>query len=151
MKPFVFELETVLDIRKRKEEEASIFLAKERSRLAKAQALLDKLKIQQLESWTEFREKQATGLIEVLDFQMWYNFLHFLKNEIEKQEEIIIEIKKDVAIALKNMETAMKNRKTVEKLKEKRFEQYKFELLAEEQKILDEIAITRYQKKGDEL
>ena len=151
MKPFVFRLETLLEIRKRREEQANIVLSQARKKLFDAQAVLAQLVNKQKESWAEFREKQASGQIVVLEFQAWYQFLAFLEKAIKQQEEVIEALKQEVAAALKKVEQAMKERKAVEKLKEKRFEQYMFELQQEEQKVLDEIAITRYKRQeGDE-
>ena len=151
MKPFVFRLKTLLEIRKRREEEANIALSRERKKLFDAQAVLAQLVKQQKESWAEFKEKQATGGIVVVEFQIWYNFLNLLEKAIKQQKEVIEVIKQAVSIALEKVVHAMKGRKAVEKLEEKRFEQYIFEMQQEEQKVLDEIAITRYKRQeGDE-
>lgn len=152
MKPFVFELETLLDIRHRREEQANLVLSHARKKLADAQLILTDLLTQQRDAWIEFREKQTAGEVLVADFQIWSKYLEFLKKAIAKQEEVVAKCKEEVAVALKQVEQAMKDRKSVEKLKEKRLEQYKFELQQEEQKILDEIAITRFQRQeGNEL
>ncbi len=151
MKPFVFKLETVLDLRRRKEEDASVRLSEARNNLRRAREALENLNEQQQQSWEEFRNKQMSGELLVPDYQLWHNFLFFLKKSIEKQKEVVAELTEKAVIALKEMEKAMKDRKAVEKLKEKRFEQYKLALQAEEQAMLDEIAITRYQRQeGDE-
>jgi flagellar FliJ protein len=82
---------------------------------------------------------------------MWHKFLDFMEKEIKRQEGVVEQLAQEVASALKAAEKAMKDRKSVEKLREKRFDQYKIELQFAEQKILDEIAITRYQRQeGDE-
>ena len=152
MKPFVFKLETLLNIRKKKEDEANINLSKARARLIEARELLQSLYDKQRESWTEFRLKQQQGEIFVTEFQEWYRFLNFLKDEIATQEQIVEMRRQEMLVALKAAEEAMKNRKTVEKLKEKRLEQYRIEALQEEQKMLDEIAIMRHHKQeGDEI
>ncbi len=151
MKPFVFKLETVLEMRRRKEDDAKVRLSEARNNLNAAKEILAQLHAQQLASWEEFRRKQAEGELVVTDYQLWYNFLTFLKKEIAKQEKVVTELAEKVALALKEMETAMKNRKAVEKLKEKRLEQYRLAVQAEEQIMLDEIAITRYQRaEGDD-
>lgn len=151
MKPFVFKLETLLNIRKKREEEANINLSRAKIKLASARELLQSLYDKQTESWDEFRKKQEQGEILVTDFQEWYRFLNFLKEEITNQEQVVERCRQEMLIALHAAEEAMKNRKSVEKLREKRFEQYRIELLQEEQKMLDEIAITRHHKhEGDE-
>lgn len=152
MKPFVFKLETLLEIRKKHEEKANIKLSQAHAALRTAKEFLQQLQTQQQESFIEFRQKQANKEVSVTDCQVWYNFLSFLKKEIEKQEDVVEKAKQEVLIALKEVEIAMKDRKTVERLKEKRLEQYRIELLKEEQKILDEIAVSRHgRQEGDEL
>ncbi len=152
MKPFVFKLETLLEIRRRKEEEASILLSQARNRLNEAKQVLTKLCTQQKELWSEFRSKQEAGELVVLEYQMWHRFFAFLKKEIENQQLVVEGLTKEAVAALKELEIALKNRKAVEKLKERRLEEYRLAVQAEEQKILDEIAITRYQRpEGDEL
>lgn len=152
MKPFVFKLETLLEIRRRKEEEASILLLQARNRLNEAKQVLTKLCTQQKELWSEFRLKQQAGELVVIEYQMWHRFFAFLKKEIENQQVVVEGLTKEAVAALKELEIALKNRKAVEKLKERRLEEYRLAVQAEEQKILDEIAITRYQRpEGDEL
>lgn len=142
MKPFVFKLETLLDIRRRREEEANVKLSHAHSLLRAAKDFLKQLQTQEQDSFNEFRQKQINREVSVTDCQVWYNFLSFLKKEIEKQLIVVEEAKNLVVLALKEVEAAMKDRKTVERLKEKRLEQYHKDLLKEEQNILDEIAVT---------
>ena len=151
MKPFVFKLETLLDIRKRREEEANILLAQARARLNAAREFMDALKERQQTSLTEFKGQREKNALLAMEWQMWHRFLDFMEKEIKKQEQVLKQLAQEVASALKAAETAMKDRKAVEKLREKRFEQYKIELQLAEQKILDEIAISRYRRQeGDE-
>lgn len=148
----MFKLETLLEIRKRREEEANVKLSQAHAVLRAAKEFLQQLQTQQLEAFAEFRQKQANKEVSVTDCQVWYNFLSFLKKEIERQEIVVEEAKQAVLVALKEVEMAMKDRKTVERLKEKRLEQYRIEVLKEEQKILDEIAVSRHgRQEGDEL
>ncbi len=144
MKPFVFKLETLLKIRKRHEEEANIALSKARKKLFEAKTYLEKLTTQQQETVDAFKQKQENKELFALEFQSWYTFINFLQTQIKDQILIVEQITQEVATALKLLEQAMKNRKSVEKLKEKRYEQYRIDMLLEEQKILDEMAITRF-------
>jgi flagellar FliJ protein len=146
VKPFVFKLETLLAIRKRREEESKIFLAQARARLRAAKEYLEELKERLRASWAEFTEKRKKNGLLAMEWQMWHKYLDFVEKEIKNQENIVEQLAQEVASALRAAEKAMKDRKSVEKLRERRFDQYKVELQAAEQKVLDEIAITRYQR-----
>jgi flagellar FliJ protein len=151
VKPFVFKLEALLAIRKRREEEANIVLAGARARLNAARDFLEDLKERRRASFAEFKDKRARGDLLAMELQMWHKYLDFAEKEIEKAECVVEQLAQEVASALRAAEKAMKDRKSVEKLRERRLEQYKMELQAAEQKILDEIAITRYRRQeGDE-
>jgi flagellar FliJ protein len=144
MKPFVFKLETLLSIRRRREDAAKIVLSQARGRLKAARDFLDELRERQTAAWAEFRAKQERGEIIVLEFQSWYRFLDLLRKEINRQEEVVEQLAREMLLALRALEKAMKERKAVEKLRERRFDQYRLELQLEEQKAFDEIAIARY-------
>ncbi|MDR3348041.1 MAG: flagellar export protein FliJ [Acidaminococcales bacterium] len=151
MKPFVFKLETLLAIRQRREDEANIVLAQARARLKAARDFLDELNGRRRAAVDEFKAQREKREVLVAQLQLWHKFLDFMDKEIKKQEDAVEQLAREVADALKAAEKAMKDRKSVEKLRERRFEQYKIQLQLAEQKILDEIAITRYRRQeGDE-
>lgn len=138
---FSFKLETVLKLRSYKvslkQEELNIVVA---SRLAKERQIEDKTNYL-VEMDKKIKERKG-----ILELQAGFHHKIFIKDEIkriEKEIDSILEIEN-----LKRLELieAMKDEKAIEKLKEKRFEQYKFDMGLEEGKMLDEIAIGRFAK-----
>lgn len=82
--------------------------------------------------------------IKPLDIRSYNQFIDYLKKKIKAQEAVI---KKAEAFAeTKRLELveAMKERKTLEALKEKDFEEYKVEEARAEQRIIDEIVSFRF-------
>ena len=76
-----------------------------------------------------------------------------LAAEQQKLQDILIrragyESKRDVELARKQLNEAMVERKTHEKLKEKAFEEFKQELLHEESKEIDELVSYTYHDNG---
>lgn len=140
-KKFSFKLETVLKLRSYKvslkQEELNVVVA---SRIAKQKLKEDKLNYL-LEMDKKIKERRG-----ILELQAGFHHKVFVQDEIkriEREIDSILEIEN-----LKRLELieVMKDEKAIEKLKEKRFEQYKFDMGLEEGKMLDEIAIGRFAK-----
>ena len=73
---------------------------------------------------------------------MTYNsFFNWKRDQIEKQQEVILRATQDKQQKLKILMKLMTYLKSIEQLKEKRLNEYKAEVLAEEQKTLDEIGL----------
>ena len=73
---------------------------------------------------------------------MNYNrFFAWKREQIEMQNEMILQTKNDRQKKLKELMEVMSYLKSIEQLKEKRFQEYKEQALFEEQKMLDEIGL----------
>ena len=122
MKKFKFSLEKVLSLREFEENQAQIELAKAISVVTE---LNNKLKF--IANERVKNNDARSNYIEGLDYQK-----EILLEELA-QAELILEEKRQIMIE------AMKKRKALEKLKEKQLQEYKKEILKEEEKVLDEI------------
>ena len=149
MKRFDFQLEALLKIRKMEAEQAQRALSEAIKRLSFAQKNLVIVQENLQQAFHTFPTKNNRFLIN--DLQFYQNYIDSLKGEIAKQQQIV-----QVAIAkrdecLDTFEKAAKKQKVVEKLKEKRIQEYQQEVLHEEQKMLDELASQVFvrQKQGD--
>ncbi|SMC65971.1 flagellar export protein FliJ [Sporomusa malonica] len=138
MKKFRFRLETLLRFRKMQEEQAQIKLAEAATQLHKQQEFLNLLQ-NQLASNIDLlsREQAASPTIETLKTFSYY--IDKIKRDITKQQEQVDKADSYRQECLVELESAIKQRKLVDNLREKRLEQYHNELLQEEQKILDEL------------
>lgn len=81
---------------------------------------------------------------------MTYNsFFDWKRRQIEAQQEQIIQTKAEQQKKLRELMEVMNELKSIEQLKEKRRREYIEEMLAEEQKMLDEIGLNLYMRKAD--
>ncbi len=139
-KRFSFRLESVLKIRTFKAE-----LAKEE--LNKVIAFRLEKENQIAENQTQIEQTLTkTKRTTISDFQANYQFKSFLEEEIKKLEGEVLRILEIEAIRREALAEAMKEQKVIEKLKEKKQEQYRIEMNQLEAIFFDEIAINRYDK-----
>lgn len=94
--------------------------------------LNDSIKLQQCE--------QELAKLDVPLLMSYSNYIRVLKNNISIQQDRLLLAKDKKDKCLKLLETAMKKKKAVEKLKEKKYEKYVHDCFIEEQNLLDEIA-----------
>lgn len=79
---------------------------------------------------------------------MTYNsFFDWKRRQIEAQQEQIIQTRAEQQKKLRELMEVMNELKSIEQLKEKRRREYIEEMLAEEQKMLDEIGLNLYMRK----
>lgn len=142
MKKFKFQLETLLKVTRRKKDEAEMQFAEVTRRLEDQRAHLQTL-LQELQSGqNEYAEKTSAGKTITVDAIMIYtNFFNWKREQIEQQQQLILKTMQERQQKLKKLMDIMTYLKSIEQLKEKRFREYNAELLAEEQKFLDEIGL----------
>ena len=136
MKPFVFNLEKVLGLRKYREEETKIELGKAISFLAD---LENRIKILGQER-VRAAEAQFNPENSAAQIQQYMFYLIRLDNTKEQllEEAALAELK--VEEAREVFLEASRERKVLDKLKEKRQKEYRKQMFAEETKILDDIS-----------
>lgn len=143
---FKFKLQKALEIKIKEENE-------ERKNLNEKQQLLKK-EIEKLEeingnikniiaSYSESKK----GSLNISLMQSYENFLKKLKGEKENQIDIIELVEKKVEEAKNLFLEKRKERKIFEKLKEKRYEAFVKEELRKEQKFIDELSTSIYNRR----
>lgn len=146
-KKFEFRLETILKLRTHKAQAA-------KEDLQKAVGLRTR-KEQEIEDTTNYLlglRNAGFGLVKSDELRAMDDHKRHVERTIEemkKELSRLLEIEAAKRIVLNN---AMREQKIMEKLKEKKFETYKFELNREESQELDAIGIARYaaRSSGDE-
>ena len=142
MKKFKFQLETLLKVTKRKKDDAEMKFAESSRKLEECRAKLQILLSELAEGQEEFAKMTAEGKTVTIGIIMMYNqFFNWKRDQIEKQQEIILKATQDKQQKLKILMQLMTYLKSIEQLKEKRRNEYNAELLFEEQKMLDEIGL----------
>lgn len=134
MAKFKFRLDVLLRLALNEEEEAKKELAVWQKRIQEMQTKKD-LILEQI-SWSLEEKAQQSSINKIILFE---NYLEALRYRLilAENELDFLEAEKDKAIL--KLQEAMKKRKTLEKLKEKKYEQYLFEADQIEQKEMDEI------------
>ena len=141
MKKFKFSLEKVLSLREFEQNQAQIELGKAQSVVNEINEQLKFIASEIVKS-NESRAN-STELNFLLSVENYLNGLKY-KKELLLEElakaQLVLEEKRAIVVE------AIKKRKSLEKLKEKQFEEYKKQYNLEEEKILDEISTSKFCK-----
>ena len=136
MKPFTFSMEKILKLRKYREDEAKIELGRAIGILAELEARIFALaKERARAAAAQFSPGNSAALIQ--QYMFYLLRLDTTKEQLLK-EAALAEMKVEEARAL--FIEASRERKVLDKLKEKRQKEYKKEVLAEETRELDDMS-----------
>jgi len=143
---YKFSLEPVLKYRKLLEEDLQKDFAvlkrqllDERERLSNFEQVRDRFS-------EELQQKQMKS-INVSDILLYTDFLQEVSKEIEKQSKKILEAEKSVDQKREDLVGAMKNRKIIDRLREKGLKDHVQEMSKKEQDLMNEAAINIFNKK----
>ena len=142
MKKFKFSLEPVLDQRERIEEEKQIAFAARRRELQTAQAELDRLDALFRENSSRLRRDHKGFSADEL--RAHYAHLEYLDRAITMQHGVVSQCRFAVDRGRLDLLEAGKDRKVIEKLKERRLEEHRQLAAAQEQKDLDDFNNRRF-------
>jgi flagellar FliJ protein len=149
MKKFKFQLETLLRVTRSKKEDAEVAFANASRALedkrAHMQLLLEEMQQGQREFESITQEGKRVTVGKLMDFN---SFFQWKREQIEMQQKLILQAKAERQKRLKELMEVMSYLKSIEQLKEKRFQEYKDAALHEEQKMLDEIGLQLYMRNG---
>jgi len=142
MAKFIFRLQGLLKIKEkiedRKRQEYGLAVAEAEREKQKKQDILYKKE----EKVVEFRQ-HIDEIINAGSHDSYNNFIEFLKEEVARQEKVVMEAQKEVDKKRQELVEAMRERKTLEKLSERKYEEFLIEQKLAEQKITDEIVSYR--------
>ena len=142
---FVFAWKPFLNFGKIQKEQAQIRYMQAVNQVRTEKEKLVALKEQFLQSMNLFQESQK-GLVPVERFKMFQHYFDKMKEDIRIQQNAVQEAAQRQKECLRALEEALKNVSVVEKFRERRLQQYQLEVLAEEQKQLDEIGLQIYSR-----
>lgn len=146
MKRFSFRLQRVLDIRSRIRDERRQELGARQAELQREETLLAELEAELLLTRIE-----EGGTYSASELQMVGAYAIRLRSQIERQLSRIEVAKQAVEEARVRYIEATKDTQVLEKLKEKRREEYTQEVLLEEGRNLDEVAVQRFKRGTSEI
>ena len=141
MKKFKFSLEKVLSLREFEEKQAQIELGKAQTIVNDLNNQLKYIASEKLK--TNEARSNSSDLSFLISIEKYMNGLEY-KKELLLEElakaQLVLEEKRAIVVE------AIKKRKSLEKLKEKQFDEYKKQYNLEEEKILDEISTSKFNK-----
>ena len=142
MKKFRFQLETLLKVTRMKKEDAEVKFAEVSRRLEEERAALNELLRQMQEGQRDYDALTGEGKsITVGRIMMFNSFFNWKRTQIEAQQQVILKTRGEKQQRLNELMKIMSYLKSIEQLKEKRWQEYQEEALFEEQKMLDEIGL----------
>lgn len=147
MAKFRYRMQNILDIKEKMENQAKTAYGMANAKLAAERQKLQDILIRRAGYESKAREL-VSGSINVLEIRECRKAIDVLKSKQRSQMMNVHAAERDVELARKQLNEAMVERKTHEKLKEKAFEEFKQELLHEESKEIDELVSYTYHDNG---
>lgn len=142
-----FRLETVLGLRRNLEELAQQRLAKELLALEEEVHRLEELQQRRLALIDEFENKKK-GLMDAPLFIFYMDGIGHREREIEMCRQRIVQQQRVVEAAREELATKMRERKGMEKARERDYQRYLRAQLAKEQNEADEQIVLRFGRHG---
>jgi len=141
-----FRLQSLLKHRRHQEDICQQEMAEAQRDLNDAQEKLRHQKIDKRENIQKLqaRQKERHNISNILIF---INYIEQLSRDIEAQLQQVVKASENVTQKRHNLIAIMKNRKTLEKLKEKEWLEYQQKMLLAERKFNDEVAATGHIRK----
>lgn len=143
MSRFQFHLQTLLDYRIRREDALKRRLAEIESALLREQQALEELE-QARRTAVSYYNQLALEVVDVEEERLFRSFYARLCSQIEDKRKVISDLNEELNAQLERVVEAMRERKTVQSLRDKQFEQFKLGELKREQAFLDDIATTQF-------
>ena len=143
-KRFRFRLAPLLKIREAKKKDAQRLLGKRMAELLRLKERLEYLKGLRHEAV----ERRRVDLGQAVSMDLWRNIERYLISLERKMDETNFEIVRAQELvdeARRELTKAHREHLTLLRLKERRQEQYDYEVMKEEQQQADELAVMRYQ------
>jgi flagellar FliJ protein len=155
MKKFTFRLQRVIEVRHTREKECQRRLADSMQALRKCEEQLEKEKRETRESREGLRKalKKPVSVAQLMALDGWYRWKN---RQVQERSALTDEQRGIVDQKRQELIEAAKDKKILERLKEKRYEEYRVNSLREEQAVLDDLGtrtgrmIVRSAKDGDD-
>lgn len=148
MAKFNFDLETVLKVKKIRENQAKACLLNLQQHYQKEENVLKKMEEDCLYYQKDLREKKQT-VCDLAELKLYADYFQSAFLNIAQQKDVLSELEHKVNRQRDELVGKVKERKIIENLKEKKYLQFKRELMHKEQNFLDEIATNKYARPSE--
>ena len=143
MAKFIYRMQNILNLKEKLEEQARNAYAEQRMRLSEEEEKEEALKQRR-----DFYQEEAVRLrkekLNILDLEENSNAIYVLDTLIGEQHERVLKEEAVLEEKRAELEEAVKERKTQDKLKEHAFEEFKADLLYQESKEIDQLTSYTY-------
>lgn len=143
MKKFRYNMENILQVKLKLEEQAKIIYGNARLRLTKEEQKLEQMEKQKASYEDELRSYRSDKL-DIMKIRHSAEDIEVMKNNIKQQIIAVKNASQRLEVARIRLNDAMVERKTHDKLKEKAFLNYMLEFDSEERKEVDELNSFHY-------
>lgn len=153
MARFVFELEAVLRMRRREEERAMLQLAERERARAERVREAQEIETRVAEGRLEWRDRLAiaTGGIEMTGVRMQAGATLRDLSLLKRAALSVAAAEREVTRAREELLEATRRRQAIEELRERRLEAWKAERARVEQRVVDDLVVSRFGRAGDGL
>lgn len=138
-----FTMNGVLNYRRLVEEGIQRDMAETEKMIKTEESRISYLETVHKESMRELKKKQEEDMSS-LEIDIYYTFIAQTTKEIEKWRRVLSKLKNQYEIKKAELISAFKDKKIMETMKEKMDEGYNNMIKKEDQKVLDEISMGRY-------
>lgn len=143
MAKFNYKLQSVLDIKEKLESQEKITFGLASAKLREEQEILQKLMIQKV-GYDRQARKLVEGNMDLLEINTCRRAIETMKTRIRWQMMEVHKAEKNLEVVRQRLNEVMIERKTYEKLRERKLEEFKQELSQEEKKEVDELVSYTY-------
>jgi len=152
MAKFIFRLQSVLNLREKLETQKELEYAQALKRLEEERAK-ERALVEWKQNCMEHLAKMVSGGGDSSDLRLdpeeirrYNEFVEVLKERIATQKKAVHAAEQFAEIKRKELVEAMRDRKTIERLRENAFEEYREDEKRDEQKMVDETVSYKYAK-----
>ncbi len=143
MKKFSFELQGVLEIKQKLEGQAKINFGIARAKLTAEEEKRDAI-IARRESYRSMLADNLGGTLNIKEISRCEEAIDIIEEQLSQQELMVRRAEKQLELMRSRLNTVIMERKTIEKLREKKFTDYMREYNDEERKQIDELVSFRH-------
>lgn len=143
MKKFRYNMENLLQIKRKLEDQMKIAYGNARMRLTAEEEKLERM-VQKKSGYEDELRLLRSDVLDIFKIRQCEQAIEVMKQNIKQQTTAVKNAAHRLEIARIRLNDAMIERKTQERLKEKAFEEYLLEFDAEERKEVDELNSFHY-------
>ena len=148
MKQFSFRLQKVMEATETREEIQKKELARAMREYSVQEQVLDGVLMEFEDHLVYFRQCRESGKLRVSDLSNLSHYTNKLRKDISINEAKLVQLSDCVDDHRAKLLEITRDKKALEKLKDKRYEEYKKKIKSLEQKFMDELSLRNSQKKN---